>query len=83
MGSINSNPAQSTAAVSTYSNMDASNMDTVTPLHLLGDQSDTVDCPFCRRRTETRVKKTASGMTQYVFRYHDPKPMFRTQTGMH
>lgn len=36
---------------------------TVTPLHLLGDQPDTVDCPFCRRRTETRVKKKPSTMT--------------------
>ncbi|KFA72168.1 hypothetical protein S40288_07064, partial [Stachybotrys chartarum IBT 40288] len=36
---------------------------TVTPLHLLGDQSDIVDCPFCRRRTETRVKLTASTAT--------------------
>jgi hypothetical protein len=39
---------------------------TVTPLHLLGDQSDFVDCPFCRRRVETRVKKKASAATQYA-----------------
>ncbi|KAH7152627.1 hypothetical protein EDB81DRAFT_881593 [Dactylonectria macrodidyma] len=38
-------------------------VDTVTPLHLLDDQPDTVDCPFCRRRTETRVKKSPSLMT--------------------
>jgi hypothetical protein len=37
---------------------------TVTPLHLLGDQSDTVDCPFCRHRVETRVKKNPSMRTQ-------------------
>lgn len=37
---------------------------TVTPLHLLGDQSDMIDCPFCRRRTETRVKKHPSVVTQ-------------------
>lgn len=37
---------------------------TVTPLHLLGDQSDMVDCPFCMRRVETRVQKKASNMTQ-------------------
>lgn len=36
---------------------------TVTPLHLLGDQSDTVDCPFCRRRVETRVQKDPSAAT--------------------
>ncbi|RMJ02274.1 hypothetical protein CDV36_015455 [Fusarium kuroshium] len=36
---------------------------TVTPLHLLGDQSDTVDCPFCRHRVETRVKKNPSMRT--------------------
>ncbi|KAI5458286.1 hypothetical protein BGZ63DRAFT_61169 [Mariannaea sp. PMI_226] len=36
---------------------------TVTPLELLGDQSDTVDCPFCRQRVETVVKKEASYMT--------------------
>lgn len=36
---------------------------TVTPLHMLGDQPDTVDCPFCMRRVETRVKKRASRMT--------------------
>ncbi|EHK25596.1 uncharacterized protein TRIVIDRAFT_219361 [Trichoderma virens Gv29-8] len=38
-------------------------VETVTPLHLLGDQSDTVDCPFCRRRVETRVKKSSSVAT--------------------
>lgn len=37
---------------------------TVTPLHMLGDQPDTVDCPFCMRRVETSVKKAASKMTQ-------------------
>lgn len=37
---------------------------TVTPLHMLGDQPDTVDCPFCMRRVETAVKKRASGKTQ-------------------
>jgi hypothetical protein len=37
---------------------------TVTPLHLLADQADSVDCPFCQRQTETNVKKSASSMTQ-------------------
>ncbi|RGP72641.1 hypothetical protein FLONG3_6649 [Fusarium longipes] len=36
---------------------------TVTPLHLLAEQSDSVDCPFCQRQSETKVKKSASGMT--------------------
>ncbi|KAH8655417.1 hypothetical protein BX600DRAFT_469592 [Xylariales sp. PMI_506] len=36
---------------------------TVTPLHLLGDQSDIIDCPFCRHRAESEVKKTPSPMT--------------------
>jgi hypothetical protein len=39
---------------------------TVTPLHLLADQADSVDCPFCQHQTETKVKKSASGMTQCV-----------------
>lgn len=37
---------------------------TVTPLHMLGDQPDMVDCPFCMRRVETSVKKRASSRTQ-------------------
>lgn len=40
--------------------------ETVTPLHLLADQADMMDCPFCQRRAETKVKKSASSMTQYV-----------------
>ncbi|KAJ0108135.1 hypothetical protein J7T55_007254 [Diaporthe amygdali] len=36
---------------------------TVTPLHMLGDQSDMIDCPFCMKRVETSVKKKASSMT--------------------
>ncbi|KUI71247.1 hypothetical protein VM1G_07030 [Cytospora mali] len=35
----------------------------VTPIHLLGEQSEIVDCPFCMRRVETKVKKRASPMT--------------------
>ncbi|KAI5468124.1 hypothetical protein BGZ63DRAFT_372996 [Mariannaea sp. PMI_226] len=42
------------------------NHETVTPLHLLGDQSDTVDCPFCRRRTTTEVRHSASSATHFV-----------------
>ncbi|RKK91417.1 hypothetical protein BFJ68_g16197 [Fusarium oxysporum] len=37
---------------------------TVTPLHLLADQADAVDCPFCQRQTETKIKKSASSMAQ-------------------
>ncbi|KAF7561139.1 hypothetical protein G7046_g2999 [Stylonectria norvegica] len=40
--------------------------DTVTPLHLLGDQSDVVDCPFCRTRIETNVKKHPSAITHVI-----------------
>ncbi|EXL63377.1 hypothetical protein FOCG_01716 [Fusarium oxysporum f. sp. radicis-lycopersici 26381] len=36
---------------------------TVTPLHLLGDQPEAIDCPFCLRRSETRVKKKPSSTT--------------------
>lgn len=48
-------PTQDRAAPATH---------TVTPLNLLGDQPDTVDCPFCRKRSETKVKKHASKATQ-------------------
>ncbi|KAG9497532.1 hypothetical protein J7337_010393 [Fusarium musae] len=41
--------------------------ETVTPLHLLADQADMVDCPFCQRRAETKVKKSASSATQCVY----------------
>ncbi|KAL7906920.1 hypothetical protein GGI35DRAFT_457235 [Trichoderma velutinum] len=43
--------------------MESNLIETVTPLHLLGDQSDTVDCPFCRRRVVTKVKKSPSVAT--------------------
>lgn len=46
------------------SSMTLQEVKTVTPLHLLGDQSDYVDCPFCRRRVETRVQKDPSTATQ-------------------
>ncbi|KXJ93637.1 hypothetical protein Micbo1qcDRAFT_231336 [Microdochium bolleyi] len=36
---------------------------TITPLHLLSDQPDTIDCPFCQRRSVTRVEKKASVAT--------------------
>ncbi|KAM0492479.1 hypothetical protein ACHAP8_009834 [Fusarium lateritium] len=37
---------------------------TVTPLHLLGDQPESIDCPYCLRRSETRVRKKPSSTTQ-------------------
>lgn len=37
---------------------------TVTPLNLLGDQPDWIDCPFCERRTMTTTKKKPSNLTQ-------------------
>lgn len=38
--------------------------DTVTPLNLLGDQPDKIDCPFCQKRSDTKVTKHASKKTQ-------------------
>ncbi|KPM34460.1 hypothetical protein AK830_g12120 [Neonectria ditissima] len=35
----------------------------VTPLHLLGDQPDLIDCPFCERQVTTLVKRKASNAT--------------------
>lgn len=40
---------------------------TVTPIYLLGDQPDFVDCPFCLKRVETKVVKKASKKTQSVY----------------
>ncbi|KAH6986944.1 hypothetical protein EDB80DRAFT_655126 [Ilyonectria destructans] len=37
---------------------------TVTPLRLLGDQPDWIDCPFCERRARTTIKKKPSNLTQ-------------------
>ncbi|KAK1757324.1 hypothetical protein QBC47DRAFT_375675 [Echria macrotheca] len=45
---------------------DATAANTVTPLRLLGDQSDLVDCPFCRRRVETRVCQKPSKKTHIL-----------------
>lgn len=36
---------------------------TVTPLRLLKDQTDLIDCPFCQQRTETMIKRHASKKT--------------------
>ncbi|KAF4459606.1 hypothetical protein FALBO_13620 [Fusarium albosuccineum] len=55
-------PSQSPAPVAVH----PPGADTVTPLNLLGDQSDTVDCPFCQRRSVTKVKKEASGTTHGI-----------------
>ncbi|KAK0710295.1 hypothetical protein B0T26DRAFT_679588 [Lasiosphaeria miniovina] len=34
----------------------------VTPLHLLGDYPQSIDCPFCHQRTQTRVEKVGTPM---------------------
>jgi len=34
----------------------------VTPLHLLGEESQWIDCPFCHRRARTRVSKDGTPM---------------------
>jgi hypothetical protein len=39
-------------------------LNAVTPLHLLGDQPDQIDCPFCLQQTTTKVKKKPSNATQ-------------------
>jgi len=36
----------------------------VTPLHLLGDQPDWIDCPHCLQCTRTQVRKKPSNATQ-------------------
>ena len=41
-----------------------SGIETVTPLGLLGDQPDIIDCPFCRRRSDTKVTMKSSKWTQ-------------------
>ncbi|KAF5611768.1 hypothetical protein F25303_14457 [Fusarium sp. NRRL 25303] len=38
-------------------------IETVTPLHLLGDQPDWIDCPFCEKRAMTLIKRTPSTLT--------------------
>ena len=43
----------------------AKGLKTVTPLHLLGDYPEMIDCPFCRQASLTEVKKHPSFMTQY------------------
>ncbi|KAH8656368.1 hypothetical protein BGZ61DRAFT_466687 [Ilyonectria robusta] len=39
---------------------------TVTPLYLLGEQPEVVDCPFCRQASQTKVKKHPSVMTHVI-----------------
>lgn len=64
-GATGGNTAPSITSENHHSGLILHNDSTVTPLHLLGDQSDMVDCPFCRRRVETRVQKDPSAATQY------------------
>lgn len=49
----------------------------VTALHLLGSRSQWVSCPFCKRKSETKVKKSDSGTTMYVVRVYFV-PLFST-----
>lgn len=58
-------------AIATYAGLEVStspepSAGAVTPLHLLGDQPDWIDCPFCERRARTTIKKKPSNITQYV-----------------
>lgn len=58
-------------AITTYAGLEVStslepSTRDVTPLHLLGDQPDWIDCPFCERRARTTIKKKPSNLTQYV-----------------
>lgn len=39
----------------------------VTPLNLLGELPRTIDCPFCKQMTQTRVEKKDSSETKYAF----------------
>ncbi|KAF7553458.1 hypothetical protein G7Z17_g3616 [Cylindrodendrum hubeiense] len=61
-------PEATTGLVVTANNQEVMTMEssqtTVTPLHLLGDQSEFIDCPFCEKQTKTRVKKKPSNATQ-------------------
>ena len=40
----------------------------VTPLPFLGEDPAFIDCPFCRKRTQTRVAHTDSTATTFVVR---------------
>jgi hypothetical protein len=59
-------PPDAGTSRSNISVLGPSDATTVTPLHMLGNQSDIIDCPFCRRRTETKVKLTASKTTHKI-----------------
>lgn len=66
-GKSRQEPAQSAGDVYRAElNMSAAEAEgpTVTPLHLLKDESDSIDCPFCQRRSKTDVKKKPSNVTQ-------------------
>ncbi|KAH7240408.1 hypothetical protein B0J15DRAFT_404744 [Fusarium solani] len=56
-------------AIATYAGLEVStslepSTGAVMPLHLLGDQPDWIDCPFCERRARTTIKKRPSNITQ-------------------
>lgn len=39
---------------------------TVTPLHLLSERAEWIDCQMCHQRTKTRVETTGEGMQLYA-----------------
>ncbi|EEU38094.1 uncharacterized protein NECHADRAFT_84323 [Fusarium vanettenii 77-13-4] len=45
----------------------------VTPLHLLGDQPNWIDCPFCETRARTTIKKRPSNLTQFNMKKLDAR----------
>ncbi|RSL49831.1 hypothetical protein CEP54_012237 [Fusarium duplospermum] len=54
--------------IDTYTGLEVStspesSITAVTPLHLLGDQPDWIDCPFCETRARTTIKKKPSNLT--------------------
>lgn len=40
-----------------------------TPLHMLGEEPETIDCPFCLKRTRTLVEKKGTSKQVYVSSY--------------
>ena len=54
-------PAQTTLAKGAKDNMDQQKPVDPTPLDQLGDTPQWIDCPFCHRRTETRLEKKQLG----------------------
>jgi hypothetical protein len=60
------NPNTESGYKSDHGGMRADDAARVTPIKLLGNYPEMIDCPFCELRAETLVKRPASGVTQYV-----------------